>query len=766
MNAGTMGYIDRELARRRCDWNGESKWDSTAAYINDFLRPIADIIQEDLTWQNSKIWSVRGYPDAGENAYVNEVLSLRQDATSPMDDEDSTFVIISEFMHRTTNEPYLFVLNGRTHPEGQRHITVKLSTQLGAAEQWLVENVATGDIWIVRPADITDTITTANGFTDYFPQGSAGLYRLTPMDDGSLNFLDTCFAHTLTITHGAIVTLANKTLQLAANAAIVVEDSLLLSNCTVSCCDLEGTANIFVRDGGGLGLVGNSILSDESSFARILLSVGPDSRLYSERSHFAGIPWNESVITVVDGYAFTNENAVDLGGGGTFVTMWGNGELFSCRDSVQGNTGFFSYGIFAQGGNCYLERDRFLNVGIPLVAFGGTLIQGSDFATPVLGRNKFRANTMAMYCQDSEIMFGEHFWWSPTNCVASQNSIGVLDPVHWYHASAPTGAIYADANFWGYGSGTPLQACPPNIYGYVSTDYALACDSVPFTGTERGVLSKNSSASITPSPSGIRQTVLQHLANNSRTSARSAMESFLQAGGGQTANVQDLAFLYRSMKQVDAPSLVASLLSICLNRQDLRCKLLASDILEKEGDAGSALSVLDSYSFVGSDTLLRDAFLRKAILSPQAMPGGYARGLAALDTLAGVVAFDSTLHVFIDRYPRLFSNLTHASITRVPKLQQRRYEDILLPTNIDVWPNYPNPFRDVTSFTFKLGEDTHVRLAVYDAMGREVTVVTDADYLRGVHSVVLRSGGLPSGLYFYRLTTDQGLIQRKMLLMR
>ncbi|MFZ1728769.1 MAG: T9SS type A sorting domain-containing protein, partial [Bacteroidota bacterium] len=92
--------------------------------------------------------------------------------------------------------------------------------------------------------------------------------------------------------------------------------------------------------------------------------------------------------------------------------------------------------------------------------------------------------------------------------------------------------------------------------------------------------------------------------------------------------------------------------------------------------------------------------------------------------------------------------------------------DRVLPTGIEVWPNYPNPFADITSFTFKLGEATHVRLGVFDAMGREVAVITDADYERGVHSAVLHSGDLPNGLYFYRLITDAGVIQRKMLLMR
>ena len=55
---------------------------------------------------------------------------------------------------------------------------------------------------------------------------------------------------------------------------------------------------------------------------------------------------------------------------------------------------------------------------------------------------------------------------------------------------------------------------------------------------------------------------------------------------------------------------------------------------------------------------------------------------------------------------------------------------------------------------------------LYSHLSVSSAVVTDADYSRGVHSAVLRSSGLPSGLYFYRLTTDAGVIQRKMLLMR
>ncbi|MDT8325625.1 MAG: T9SS type A sorting domain-containing protein [Bacteroidota bacterium] len=92
--------------------------------------------------------------------------------------------------------------------------------------------------------------------------------------------------------------------------------------------------------------------------------------------------------------------------------------------------------------------------------------------------------------------------------------------------------------------------------------------------------------------------------------------------------------------------------------------------------------------------------------------------------------------------------------------------DKVIPEGIEIDQNYPNPFRDVTSFTFKLGDATHVRLSVHDAMGRVVAVLTNAEYDRGVHSVVLQSAHLPSGLYFYRFMSDEGVIQRKMMLVR
>jgi hypothetical protein len=83
-----------------------------------------------------------------------------------------------------------------------------------------------------------------------------------------------------------------------------------------------------------------------------------------------------------------------------------------------------------------------------------------------------------------------------------------------------------------------------------------------------------------------------------------------------------------------------------------------------------------------------------------------------------------------------------------------------------LYQNYPNPFKYNTTVTFALGDAANVRLTVHDALGREVASITDGQYEKGNHSFSLRSGALPNGLYFYRLTTTQGVLQQKMLLMR
>ena len=60
----------------------------------------------------------------------------------------------------------------------------------------------------------------------------------------------------------------------------------------------------------------------------------------------------------------------------------------------------------------------------------------------------------------------------------------------------------------------------------------------------------------------------------------------------------------------------------------------------------------------------------------------------------------------------------------------------------------PNPFADQTTVRFALDAPAAVRLAVYDALGREVAVLVDETLQAGPHEAVFAAADLPSGTYF------------------
>jgi plastocyanin len=63
----------------------------------------------------------------------------------------------------------------------------------------------------------------------------------------------------------------------------------------------------------------------------------------------------------------------------------------------------------------------------------------------------------------------------------------------------------------------------------------------------------------------------------------------------------------------------------------------------------------------------------------------------------------------------------------------------------------PNPARGTATLSFALTEAGPVRLAVYDALGREVALLVNQPLEAGQHEAVLDGRSLPAGVYVYRL---------------
>jgi tetratricopeptide (TPR) repeat protein len=80
--------------------------------------------------------------------------------------------------------------------------------------------------------------------------------------------------------------------------------------------------------------------------------------------------------------------------------------------------------------------------------------------------------------------------------------------------------------------------------------------------------------------------------------------------------------------------------------------------------------------------------------------------------------------------------------------------------------NYPNPFNPTTNITFTLPQKSNVKLVVYDVLGKEVATLANSNYEAGKYSFTFNGSNLASGMYFYTLTTSQGIITKKMMLVK
>jgi len=74
-----------------------------------------------------------------------------------------------------------------------------------------------------------------------------------------------------------------------------------------------------------------------------------------------------------------------------------------------------------------------------------------------------------------------------------------------------------------------------------------------------------------------------------------------------------------------------------------------------------------------------------------------------------------------------------------------------IPKSYSLSQNYPNPFNPVTKIRFSLPHSGYVKLSIYDALGKEVSLLVNENLQAGVYETDFDASNIPSGVYFYRL---------------
>ena len=80
--------------------------------------------------------------------------------------------------------------------------------------------------------------------------------------------------------------------------------------------------------------------------------------------------------------------------------------------------------------------------------------------------------------------------------------------------------------------------------------------------------------------------------------------------------------------------------------------------------------------------------------------------------------------------------------------------------------NYPNPFNPSTTFSFQLNNAALVDLSIFDLQGQKVANIVNKKLGSGSHQYNWDASGHASGIYYFRMTTEQETITKKCMLLK
>ena len=88
------------------------------------------------------------------------------------------------------------------------------------------------------------------------------------------------------------------------------------------------------------------------------------------------------------------------------------------------------------------------------------------------------------------------------------------------------------------------------------------------------------------------------------------------------------------------------------------------------------------------------------------------------------------------------------------------------PSSFSLHAAYPNPFNPSTALRYEVGVAGPVRLAVFDATGREVAVLVNGTVAAGAHTARFDARGLASGVYLVRLQAGEQIRTQTVTLLK
>jgi hypothetical protein len=90
----------------------------------------------------------------------------------------------------------------------------------------------------------------------------------------------------------------------------------------------------------------------------------------------------------------------------------------------------------------------------------------------------------------------------------------------------------------------------------------------------------------------------------------------------------------------------------------------------------------------------------------------------------------------------------------------------IIPDSYELKQNYPNPFNPITKIEYQILKPGNVKISVYDVSGKEISILVNEVHSSGVYLVNFDGTKFSSGVYFYKLESNDFTSVKRMMLIK
>ena len=96
----------------------------------------------------------------------------------------------------------------------------------------------------------------------------------------------------------------------------------------------------------------------------------------------------------------------------------------------------------------------------------------------------------------------------------------------------------------------------------------------------------------------------------------------------------------------------------------------------------------------------------------------------------------------------------------------------IIPITSKLYQNFPNPFNPITKIKFDIAfvknhsVNLNVKLTIFNILGQEIEVLINERLSEGSYEIDFNADNLPSGIYFYKLETEDYMQSKKMIVLK